>query len=82
MKGVRVWWDAEHGWSVEVPFALSASQAQAVVGWVQKVQGERLKSMRGDKREQAERALKALTVKTLHQVVQASPTREFNLLGR
>lgn len=64
------------GWTVETPFALSPAQAAAVVAWVQKVQGPRVRDMRGDKREQAGAALKALTPATLRQSIIAKPNAE------
>lgn len=64
---LRVYWDEQNGWTVDTPIALSRPQADAVVAWTKKIQGERVKSMRGDKREQAEKALRNLTAKTLKQ---------------
>lgn len=81
-KGIRVFWDADKGWTCEAPFALSRLQAEAVVKWVKKVQGERLRAASGlhrDRRAQMEGALGALTAATLHQVVSAAPNAEFSL---
>ena len=80
MKSVRAFWDAELGWTVEVPFALTRPQVLAIIGWVKKVQGPRVQTMRGDKREQASAALRNLTPETLQQRVVASPTKEFDLI--
>lgn len=76
MQGVRVFWDVTAGWTVETPFALSPRQAAAVVAWVQKIQGPRVLTMHGDKREQAAAALKSLTPATLNQSVIAKPNAE------
>jgi hypothetical protein len=80
MKSVRAFWDAELGWTVEVPFALTRAQAEAVVSWIKKVQGPRIQTMRGDKREQAARALQALSATSLHQRIVAAPMKEFDLI--
>lgn len=80
MKSLRAFWDADHGWTVEVPFALTRQQAEAVVAWVKKVQGPRIQTMRGDKREQAAKALQALSAQTLQQRVVATPHKEFDLI--
>lgn len=80
MKSVRAFWDAECGWTVEVPFALTRAQAEAVVSWIKKVQGPRIQTMRGDKREQASKALQGLSAITLHQRVVATPMKEFDLI--
>ncbi len=80
MKSLRAFWDAEHGWTVEVPFALSARQAEAVVAWVKKIQGPRIQTMRGDKQEQAAKALQTLSFQTLQQRIVATPHREFELI--
>lgn len=66
-SALRVYWDEVNGWTVDTPIALSRPQADAIVVWVKRVQGDRLKSMRGDKREQAAKALASLTGKTLKQ---------------
>ncbi len=80
MKSIRAFWDSDLGWTVEVPFALTRAQAEAVVAWVKKIQGPRIQTMRGDKREQAAKALQALSATTLHQRVVASPMKEFDLI--
>lgn len=71
MKSLRVFWDDTHGWTVETPVALSRPQAERICEWVRKVQGPRIATFRGDKREQAARALKSLSPATLHQRVDA-----------
>jgi hypothetical protein len=82
MQNVRVFWDAEAGWTVETPFALSTPQALAVVSWVKKVQGPRVATMRGDKRSQAGKALAELSLATLKQTVVAKPNSELVLFER
>ena len=80
MKQVRAYWDADLGWTIEVPFGLTRPQAEAAVTWIKKVQAERIRSMpHGDRREQASEALKTLTAVTLHQRVTANPATEFSL---
>lgn len=76
MQGARVFWDAELGWTVETPFALSPPQIVAVIAWVKKVQGPRVRDMAGDKREQAGKALTLLSPATLNQRIVAKPNAE------
>lgn len=72
----RAFWDEKDGWVVETPFALSPSQVCAVVGWVRKIQGPRVRDMRGDKREQADAALRSLSPATIKQRIVARPGAE------
>lgn len=65
-RAPRVFYDAIDGWTVETQIALSPAQLKACVDHVKAVQGPRLRHLpRGDAREQAADALKALTPRTL-----------------
>lgn len=72
----RVLWTTDDGWVCETPFALSPSQLIAVVAWVKKIQGPRVRTMRGDKREQASQALSSLSPATIKQRIIARPGAE------
>lgn len=76
MMQPRAFWDAVEGWVVETPIALSPSQLGAVISWVRKVQSPRIRDMRGDKREQATKALQSLTPATIKQRIVARPGAE------
>lgn len=78
----RVFWDAVDGWIVETPFALSPSQIAATVAWVRNVQVQRLRGKSGDAREQAERAIAALSPATIKQRIVAKPGAERVLYAR
>lgn len=67
MRTLRAYWDAEHGWTVDTPIALTGPQLVAVISWIKKVQAPRVQQMQGDKREQAAAALKVLSPQTLKQ---------------
>ncbi len=67
MSPLRTYWDAERGWTVDTPIALSRAQATRVVAWILKVQTDRVLAMHGERREQATAALRALSPDTLHQ---------------
>lgn len=82
MTGLRVVWDVVDGWTVETPVALSAPQLAAVVAWTVKMQGPRVRAMRGDKYEQASAALRSLSTATLKQRVVAKPHAERVLFSR
>lgn len=82
MTGLRVFWDVVDGWTVETPIALSAPQVVAVVEWTKKMQGPRVRAMRGDKYEQASAALNSLSPATLKQRVVAKPHAERVLFSR
>ena len=75
MKPPRVHWDAVAGWVVDTDLDLMPHELQACVNFTRKVQTDRILAMpRGDRREQAERALSELSVGTLRQNVRpASP---------
>lgn len=82
MNPLRVVWDAIDGWTVETPVALTRPQLERIVAWTKKVQGPRVATMHGDKREQAAAALLALTSATLKQRVVAAPNQERVLYAR
>jgi hypothetical protein len=82
MTQPRAFWDAKEGWVVETPIALSPPQISAVVDWVRKVQGPRIRDMRGDKREQAAAALRSLSPATIKQRIVARPGAERVLYTR
>lgn len=82
MNGLRVFWDVVDGWTVETPVALSAPQVAAVIAWTIKMQGPRVRAMRGDKYEQASAALKSLSPSTLKQRIVAKPHAERVLYTR
>lgn len=67
MKNVRVYWDAEVGWTVDVPFALVRPQLEAIVAWTLRVQRQRLIGRPREVREQMQRALRKLSADTLRQ---------------
>lgn len=69
----RVFWDAVDGWQIEAAFALTPPQLASVVAWVRRVQMQRLIGKRGDAREQAERAIAALSPETIKQRIVAKP---------
>lgn len=75
MRPLRVYWDAEHGWTIDTPVALVGPQLARVCEWVRKVQRERvLAQPHGERREQMAAALKALSPRTLHQNLMHSKT--------
>lgn len=78
----RVFWDAVEGWQVETPFALTPPQLAALVAWVRRVQTQRLRGKAGDAREQAERAIAALSPATIKQRIVAKPGAERVLFSR
>lgn len=78
----RVFWDAVDGWVIETAFALSAQQVAAAVAWARRIQTQRLVGKRGDAREQAERAISALSPQTIKQRVVAKPGAERVLFSR
>lgn len=61
----RVHWSLDGGWVVDSPIALNRGQLMACVAYTKRVQGQRIKTMRGDKREQMIKALSELSVATL-----------------
>lgn len=75
----RVFWDEQEGWTIETTFALSKGELLACVNYTRRIQEGRAKGMRGDKREQALKALSALSVDTLKQRVIAAPNQERTL---
>jgi hypothetical protein len=67
MRGPRVYWDIELGWTVDTPVALNSKQLEAVVAWTKKVQTSRLIDKSGDTRDQMLKALQSLSPQTLKQ---------------
>jgi len=75
MRCLRVYWDAERGWTVDTPVALVGPQLTRVCEWVRKVQTDRvLAQPHGERREQMMAALRILSPATLHQNLLHSKT--------
>ena len=75
----RIFWDAQEGWTVETTFALTQQELLACIQHAHRVQAGRIKGMQGDKKEQAQRALSDLSLKTLKQRIVAAPYQERTL---
>lgn len=70
MKSVRVHWDEELGWVIDVPFALSKQQLQSAIDFSKRYQLDRIRCMpHGDRRERSQIALDKLTTTSIRQQI-------------
>lgn len=68
----RVHWHPVNGWLVDTVFPMTRAQLKVCIDYTRKVQAQRIAGMpRGELREQAEKALLALSVNTIRQNLQS-----------
>ena len=67
---MRLHWDAEHGWLVDVPTALTDRQLQGIIDWSVPKQIDRWRSLPvGEKKDQLKSAIEELQAGKLRQRV-------------
>jgi hypothetical protein len=80
MKGIRVHY-SEQGWIIDVPYALNQKQIYTAIEYHKKIQKQRIKFMKGDKRENCIKALNDLNINTLKQNILPNMFNEYMVMG-
>jgi len=81
MQKIRIHYSKE-GWIIDTPFGLSVPEMERAIRYHKKIQSERIKYMRGDKREDSQKALDFLRVNTLKQNILKNEFSEHLIIGR
>jgi hypothetical protein len=81
VKGIRLHY-SEQGWIIDVPWALNQKQIYAAIEYHKKIQLDRIKFMRGDKRENCVKALNDLNINTIKQNVLPNMYNEHLVIGK
>ncbi len=69
-KPVRLHWDSERGWIVDVPVAVSSAQLAQIAAWAVPRQIDRWRTLpAGDRKTELERAIKLLQAGKISQRV-------------
>lgn len=78
----RVHWHPTHGWIVDTIVGLEGVVLAAVVAYAKRMQADRVRSWpRGDRRDDAERALAQLTVENIRQnILPAHPWEQDRII--
>lgn len=80
MENVRIYYTKE-GWLIDTPFGLNQRMLNIAIEYHKKIQSDRIKGMRGDKRIECGKALSILSIKTIRQNILPNKYNEKIIIG-